>query len=370
MSTRRRAAAVATDISFRAGVRLLCAAIVSALPAAVLAQPKLSLTECAAIDADRERLACYDRASGRAAVTAPAAPPASAAAAEPPRPVVDAPSRAGAAHVETATGTTRAASLIDTAWGFDPSSQRYTISLYQPNYFLFARYSDNVNNQPFTPIFPALQAPPESIDDVEAKFQLSFKVRLWTTDDRRWGAWVAYTQQSNWQLYNDDQSRPFRDTNYMPEIFGSYRPGLALGRSWQWNLINVGYNHQSNGRSDVLSRSWDRVYAEFGVERENIALLGRVWYPFNEDDNPDIADYYGYGSLTAIYKLNGHSFSLMLRGNLSERRGAGQLTWMSPKILGPLRAYVQAFTGYGETLLDYNWPQNTIGVGVALNDML
>jgi phospholipase A1 len=157
----------------------------------------------------------------------------------------------------------------------------------------------------------------------------------------------------------------------MPEIFGSYRPGLPLGSSsWQWNLLNVGYNHQSNGRSDVLTRSWDRVYAEFGVERTNLALLARVWYPFNDDDNPDIADYYGYGSLTAIYKLDGHSLSLMVRGNLSEGRGAGQLTWMSPKILGPLRAYVQAFTGYGETLLDYNWPQNTIGVGLALNDML
>jgi phospholipase A1/A2 len=266
--------------------------------------------------------------------------------------------------------TAAAPSLIDAAWGFDPSSQRYAISLYQPNYFLFARYSDNVNNQPFTPLFQAANMPPQNLDSVEAKFQLSFKVRLWTTDDRRWGAWVGYTQQSNWQVYNNDVSRPFRETDYMPEVFASYRPGLNLG-GFQWNLLNVGYNHESNGRSNPLSRSWDRMFAQFGIERGNLALLAKIWYPFDYDqDNPDIVDYYGYGSVAAIYKWHDHSFSLTARGNLSQGKGSAQLTWMSPKVLGPLRVYVQGFTGYGESLIDYNWSQNTIGIGVALNDML
>jgi phospholipase A1 len=43
---------------------------------------------------------------------------------------------------------------------------------------------------------------------------------------------------------------------------------------------------------------------------------------------------------------------------------------MSPRILGPLRGYVQAFTGYGESMIDYNWNQSTIGFGIALNDAL
>ena len=367
-----------TESSCRFGVALLLTALLSA-PGALLAQPKPSIAECASIDADQERLACYDRASGRATAAAPRAPEPSAgtgpAVAAPPvagaeRPA--SPSTGGSAKppAQTAAAAAKPPSLIDAAWGFDPSSERYAISLYQPNYFLFARYSDNVNNQPFTPLFQAANLPPQGLDSVEAKFQLSFKVRLWTTDDRRWGAWIGYTQQSNWQVYNSDVSRPFRETDYMPEVFASYRPGLNLG-GFQWNLLNLGYNHESNGRSDPLSRSWDRIFAQFGIERGNLALLAKVWYPFNYDqDNPDITDYYGYGSIAAIYKWNSNSFSLTARGNLSQGKGAVQLTWMSPKLLGPLRAYVQGFSGYGESLIDYNWYQNTIGIGVALNDML
>jgi phospholipase A1 len=262
------------------------------------------------------------------------------------------------------------ASLIDAAWGFEQGSNRYVIDLYNQNYLLFARWTDNVNTAPYAPLFSAAGTP-ETIDNVEAKFQLSFKLRLWTTDDRRWGVWAAYTQQNQWQVYNSDISRPFRETNYMPELFVSYRPGIDLGGGFQWNLLNVGYTHQSNGRTDTISRSWDRIVATFGFEREDFALLAKAWYPFNyKDDNPDITDFYGYGSLTSIYKWRGHSFSLMARGNLNKGKGAAELTWMSPRLLGPLRAYVQGFTGYGESMIDYNWNQSTIGFGVALNDAL
>jgi phospholipase A1 len=337
-----------------AGTLLLVAA---GLPGAGLAQGTPSIAECAAISVDSERLACYDRASGR--VVAP--------------PAVDTPVAAtppAAATAQPAAGALRApASLIDTAWGFDPNSDRYAIDLYNQNYLLIARYTDNLNSAPYASLFQAA-GQPENLDDTEAKFQISFKMRLWTTDDRRWGVWAAYTQQNQWQVYNGDISRPFRETNYMPELFVSWRPGLEFG-GFQWNLLNVGYNHQSNGRTDALSRSWDRIIATFGFERGNVALLAKAWYPFNyKEDNPNITDYYGYGSLTAIYKWRDHSFSLMGRGNIAKGKGAAELTWMSPRLLGPLRAYVQAFAGYGESLIDYNWNQNTIGAGIALNDAL
>jgi phospholipase A1 len=291
-----------------------------------------------------------------------------------PAPITTAPASEG-------TTTTVAApagngSMYDKAWSFDPSSPRYDISLYAPNYFLFGRYTTDLNTAPFDPLVGGgVLAPGTELDSTEAAFQISFKFRLWTTDDRRWGAWAAYTQQSQWQLYNDsgNASRPFRETNYMPELILSYKPGLKWG-DWQWNLANFAFNHQSNGRSDKLSRSWNRLIASAGVENGDFALLGRLWWRIPEgsdsDDNPTISDYYGWGDLSAIYKWRDQSFAGTIRGNPSTGKGAGQLTWTSAPWLGPLRGYVKAFSGYGETLIDYNWKQSTIGIGLTLNDWL
>jgi phospholipase A1 len=325
------------------------------------------IADCALITADRERLACYDRATGRTAAAQAAPRPAQTA------PVPAARELEPAAANPATVFDPAPSSMIDTAWGFDAKAERYTIALYRPNYLQVARYSDRSNNVPFKQLFDATQAPDAKLDPTEARFQLSFKARLWATENRHFGIWAAYTQQSQWQVYNADLSRPFRENNYMPELMLSMRPDYAFG-GWHWRLFNFGYNHQSNGRADPISRSWDRIVAEFGVERGDFAVLLRPWYRIkedeNKDDNPDIVDYYGYGDITAIYKWRGNSFTVMGRGNLSTGKGAAQFTWTSPPILGPLRGYIQAFTGYGDSLIDYNWNQNAIGIGVALNDLL
>ena len=309
---------------------------------------------CLEIADAAERLACFDVAIGAAVHGSSAAP--SPAATVPAMAAVPA--------------TPRPASLIDTAWGFLPDSRRAYVRLHQPNYLLLGRYTTDVNTAPYQPLFDAFAEEGE-FEDVEAKFQLSFKGRLLTTDDRRWGLWFAYTQQSQWQLYSPDISRPFRETNYMPEIFGSFRPGVDIG-GWQWNLLNFGYTHQSNGRSDPISRSWDRLFVEAAIERDNFVLLARAWTRLTpsdyEDDNPDIVDYYGHGEITGIYKWRDNSFTLMGRGNLSTGKGAAQFTWATRPLLGPLRGYLQVFTGYGESMIDYDWRQTTIGLGVTLND--
>lgn len=326
-----------------------------------------ALADCAAIAADGERLACFDRLSGRAPVPRPQ-PPAAAAPAEP------AGTTTNVAAPSAAPGGS--GSMYDKAWSFDPSTPRYDISLYAPNYFLFGRYTTDLNTAPFDPLVGGgVLAKDTTLDSTEAAFQLSFKFRLWTTDDRRWGAWAAYTQQSQWQLYNDsgNASRPFRETNYMPELILSYKPGVEWS-GLQWNLFNLAFNHQSNGRSDTISRSWNRIIASFGVENGNLGILGRLWWRIPEsadsDDNPTISDYYGWGDLSAIYKWRGQSFSGTIRGNPSTGKGAGQLTWTTQPLLGPLRGYVKVFSGYGESLIDYNWNQTTFGIGVTLNDWL
>ncbi|MBK5962892.1 phospholipase [Thiocystis minor] len=340
--------------------------IVPALGAPAFARtPPPGIGDCAAITSNRERLACYDRIS--ASVSVPAPDP------ESERAAMTALAAPASASDSFDTDASAPSSPIDAAWGFAPDSERYTIAFHRPNYLQFARYSSRPNNAPFQTLFATTQDPDVELDSAEARFQISFKARLWATDNRRFGIWAAYTQQSQWQVYNDEVSRPFRENNYMPELMASFRPDVEFG-GFHWRLFNFGYTHQSNGRADPISRSWDRLIAEFGIERGNFALLIRPWYRLAEDegddDNPDILDYYGHGDITAIYQWRGHSFSLMGRGNLETDKGAAQFSWTTPPLLGPLRGYVQAFTGYGDSLIDYNWKQNAIGIGVTLNDQL
>ncbi len=339
------------------------------LPAAALAQtqPPSSLAHCHQIADSLERLACYDRASGR-----DTGEPAAATTtdrlnlpdqATTPDETAD---KSGAPAYEEA----RTPSMIDTVWAFDADSSSTLITTHRRNYALPGRYTSSNNKAPYSSLFDDF-GDNSGLDSVEAKLQISFKTRLWASNDRHLGLWLAYTQQSHWQVYNDEQSRPFRETNYMPELFFSYRPGLSFA-GFDWNLLNAGYNHQSNGRSGILSRSWDRLFVEVGVERGNLGLFGRLWYRIpedNEDENPDITDYYGYGDLTALYRINGHGLSLQVGGSLTSGKGAVELSWVTPPIIGPLRGYIQLFSGYGESLIDYNWYQNTVGIGVALNDL-
>ena len=96
-------------------------------------------------------------------------------------------------------------------------------------------------------------------------------------------------------------------------------------------------------------------------------MLGRVWKrinePANDDNNPDIVDYMGHGDLNITYRSNGHDYRALLRRNFSTNRGAVQLSWAFP-LAGHFKGYVQYFSGYGQSLIDYNYYQNVAGVGL------
>jgi phospholipase A1 len=354
------------------------AVLAGAVPLPSLAQPAVAGGDCLEIEDGQERLACFDRAVGEAVRASTADGAAVSAGASGTAAAGTTPSLATAVPAEappaptrpTATSSRPARSLIDTAWGLLPDSKPAYVRLHRPNYILAARYSTDVNRAPYESLFEAFDEEGD-FGNVEAKFQLSVKGRLAVTGDRRWGLWFAYTQQSQWQVYESDISRPFRETNYEPELFGTFHPDMDLG-GWRLNLVSFGYNHQSNGRADPISRSWDRLFVEAGVERGNLVVLARAWARIRigeeEDDNPGITDYYGNAEINALYKWRGNTFTLMGRGNPSSGKGAAQFTWSTRPLLGPLRGYVQLFTGYGESLIDYDWRQSTIGVGITVNE--
>lgn len=260
-------------------------------------------------------------------------------------------------------------------WELDARAREGTFLFraHRPNYLLLGRYSGDPNERPSTPTRGA--APEVGYDEVETKFQLSFKMKAaqGLVADRV-DLWFGYTQQSHWQVYNGAISRPFRETNHEPEIM-IVAPMLVDVGPLDLRLLNVGLVHQSNGRSNPESRSWNRVYLQAGFERGRVALLVRPWYRLPEnrdvDDNEDIQNYVGRGDLLAIYGGDTHTVAMLVRNSLTLRnnRGSIQMDWSFP-LASRLRGYVQAFTGYGESLVDYNHRQTTIGLGLMLTDWI
>ncbi|HNI47316.1 MAG TPA: phospholipase A [Zoogloea sp.] len=335
------------------------------------------VTTCTGIADDRARLACYDAAAGRKADDAPASTAASA-----PAPATAPVATTGALppdpHPQDAFGLPRR------EWGDDPLSSRWELEAddkhgtflfrpYKPSYILPVRWSDARNPTPTSPRL-GTAATSGTLDSVEAKYQLSFKTKLWEGLFGRHGdLWLGYTQQSSWQVYNKGNSSPFRETDYEPELMAVFRTNRDLGAGFRLRLLSIGLNHQSNGRAGDLSRSWNRVMAQAGVERGDFSLIVRPWVRLHEnagnDDNADITHYLGHGDVQAVWRFSQQTLGLNLRGNPTAGRGSAGVDWSFP-IHRNLKGYLQVFSGYGETLIDYNHRQNVIGFGVSLVDWM
>jgi phospholipase A1 len=186
--------------------------------------------------------------------------------------------------------------------------------------------------------------------------------------------WFAYTQLSFWQAYNKELSSAFRETNYEPELGVSFDTDFSV-LGWRHRILSFGFAHQSNGRDEPLSRSWNRLWAGFLFERGNVAVLARPWWRVPEsaekDDNPDIEEYAGRGDIRAAYKHGEHVVSFLWRNNFrwEDNRSGLELDWSFP-VGRNLKGLVQYYYGYGESLIDYNVRTNRIGIGLLVADWL
>lgn len=246
------------------------------------------------------------------------------------------------------------------------ADRSYVISAFKPNYFL-ATYSDKPNEEPFRDVNNG----EDILDKQEAKFQVSIKAPFWrnmfgTNTDLI----AAYTSTSWWQINNDDISSAFRETNYEPEIFVRHYAGKDFFGG-QLAAVDLGFNHQSNGRSQLLSRSWDRVMGRAYFDFDDIAVALRAWYRLPEDDedddNPNEYRYLGYGDVLVAWAPNKNTFTAMVRPGTEEF--GTELTWSYP-VNNIFRVYAQYWNGYGESLLDYDQRTQRIGIGIALNDYI
>ncbi len=234
----------------------------------------------------------------------------------------------------------------------------FDIEAYRMNYLLPVTY-DNKNH--------AIHDGHTFRKDFETKFQISFKKRLFENifglDE---ALYLGYTQTSWWQT--SAPSAPFRETNYEPEIFLDfpYQDSQSILKSYR-----VGLTHQSNGKL-FDSKSWNRIYLSGIFQYSGIFFEPRVWHRFKEDsktnpndvngdDNPDILHYLGYGDISITYPYQKHLFSSIIR------KRSIQLDWTFPLFgLNDVYGYLQVFSGYGESLTDYNEKVEKIGIGFSI----
>ncbi|WP_019615643.1 phospholipase A [Psychromonas ossibalaenae] len=283
---------------------------------------------------------------------------------------------AGAVIIFSISACLASESLIDLrlAEEIEVNHSRFALIPHKPTYILPFVFNDKI--QQYSSYESAQNSDYNDFQQLEVKFQISFKMPLLIEPaDLPLAVFFAYTQVSYWQAYNSEQSSPFRETNYEPEVFALWRFDKEIAADWKIKLASAGFVHQSNGQREPASRSWNRIESNFLLEKEDLVIALTSWYRLKEDyesdDNPDLLDYYGHGEINAVYHIENNTFSLVSRNNIESgfSRGSIQFSWNFP-IHKKLHGYVQLFSGYGNSLIEYNQYTNTIGLGISLTDWL
>lgn len=216
-------------------------------------------------------------------------------------------------------------------------------------------------------IFPFYRSASKQLDaedSTELKYQLSLKLELLKREASSLN--FAYTQKSFWQVYDAENSRPFRETNYNPEIF--YRLGGDR------TFLDLGYEHESNGEEEPISRSWDRLYLKAYIQSPRFRISYKIWTIFDEElYNPrhperdrSIKYYYGFQELELGVQLGSLVLKTRGRYNVSSKKG-----YIESMVLVPLtKTVLMGLThtkGYGDNLRGYNQKHESIGFGFLLN---
>jgi outer membrane phospholipase A len=231
------------------------------------------------------------------------------------------------------------------------------------------------------PMYFSVGGNPDGNTNVNAKFQISLKFRLFRpTDYASDGRSIAddvyfgYTQTSLWDL--ESPSKPFFDTSYRPALFYARDNLGQLGHKGPIYGLETGLEHESNGKGGTDSRSINIAYVRpmlrFALGADYGLMLGPKLYAYlDKSENPDITDYRGYGDfLLRLEKEKYWRLDTTLRKGSRSGKGSVQmdfsypLSWIS---LGNLNGYLhlQYFNGYGESILSYDQrfdPQYRIGL--------
>jgi len=261
------------------------------------------------------------------------------------------------------------------------------------NVLVLTTYRQGDAVQALTGLGPGGREPPLSENDPmyfvvgtrggnSARFQLSFKYRLFDTDvgfgtDRPWlsGLYFGYTQNSLWDL--EGESKAFRDTSYQPSFFWKWErtsdaPGALLDGA------RIGLEHESNGGQGDRSRSiniafvrpeWRWKLGQSGT----LTFTPKIYTYLDKEENTDIDDYRGYVDWRARYDSPAGTWIATTVVRIGTASKGSFLLDLSRRIrdvkFGPVSTYlhVQFFAGYGESILDYNVQNKSqLRVGFAI----
>jgi len=201
----------------------------------------------------------------------------------------------------------------------------------------------------------------------DVKFQFSFKLRLQNTPVF-WNSYLylIYTQKSFWDIYQD--SSPFAETNY--------NPGLMLAKPvFKENnlkgMVMLSLEHESNGRDSIYSRSWNYLGIHYSHHFSGKTIAGlKLFIPYGLNDNPDLTDYTGFAEGTFTWNIFEEKLILDILG----RKGKGWNTKGSlstslsyrPSLKRNLYWTLQWFSGYAESLINYQETTNMLRFGITI----
>lgn len=222
-------------------------------------------------------------------------------------------------------------------------------------------------------------------EEPAAKFQFSFKYRLFGAKSELGEVvpalrtlYFGYTQRSLWNL--DEDSSPFYDTSYMPELMFESQAVIDPGKAGGFKILGyqAGLKHESNGRDGLASRSMNTVYFRPGFafgrfDGWNVILAPRVSaYVSDLENNPDIQNYRGNFEVMAVVGRN-DNFALSVTGRLGRggHKGSIQADLTIPVQFDRVFDFatyvlIQYWDGYGESLRDYNVRSSSVRAGFSL----
>ncbi|WP_151900114.1 phospholipase A [Sulfurimonas hydrogeniphila] len=216
-------------------------------------------------------------------------------------------------------------------------------------------------------------------DKFEAEIQVSLQLQVFKNIFGLGEKYsLAYTQQAFWQIYVT--SSPFRENLYNPEGFVVF-PISDKSSIFQMRSLKFAIAHKSNGQPNTeyipefngfnLSKSINYFYTTLRLQHSTLITDLTLLVPFpgsaNLSDNPDLMKYLGYTKVKFTYFYKKHMFSLMARGNIDSMRGAVEATYSYPLRKDKSYLYIKLFSGYVESLIDYNKDITKLSIGFSFS---